>query len=759
MGLNTKLFGGKIFKSIMSSYIIICLIILLGTMAGYLYNYRVIEDNIASIAGQRAEITAANLDKEFTQLLSSIENLSKDRALIKTLDKSEKEMGADIADLSDLKDVINENIRRITIKDAYIYYFDTESIYAKSSRYWNSSVSADYIKTLGLSFDEFKKIVDFTGIRGGAIFADGRIWVMQNVYDDHYKKKAVIIFECLMSEIDVAEPSETVTVLTDGTSQVYISRNVSDTLHDELLRIETDSLENEGYYYAGAALTTLPWYAYVGAPKASLFKSIRIFWLIFVIELIGAIALMLLLSFKSTTRLWKPLQELLDVIQEKEDAGFMETFRDVNDKVSKIMSENSLMQKDVTKLEPYMHENRLRRVLDGETSSSSSVIKTFSDFTCVEEGKNWTLVLVRPQNEKQGALLKEKDAIAIDSADKDIMSFTLKNIIDELASTSVSKVYKYGEDYLIFAPLPDDAVTNPYGKPSFVATLDEMRDFYSKTLRQPIYILVGEVYTSFADVRSIYMDLKSELEYRIFWKETGEAPSVWIKESEQTSGEMVDFDDYADTVRIMMNCIEAGNFKEAYQMMDTYISRTFPHGRRYLRQNNYRMYGLAASLTMSITYRMGKADSEFLESLNYEERLMNISSMEELREVSKEIFSSIIEYMEKQEKEGIPAWMDDVQVYIKEHYTDQGLSVSGIADEYGFTVSHLSRTFKSVIGIGLLEYIQKLRVEKAKELLESGSSVNDAAVGSGYLDAKALTRAFKKYEGITPGSYRDSKKG
>ena len=102
--------------------------------------------------------------------------------------------------------------------------------------------------------------------------------------------------------------------------------------------------------------------------------------------------------------------------------------------------------------------------------------------------------------------------------------------------------------------------------------------------------------------------------------------------------------------------------------------------------------------------------------------------------------------------------MDDVQAYIQEHYTEQGLSVSRIADEYGFTVSYLSRTFKSVVGTGLLEYIQKLRVEKTKELLEGGASVNDAAIQSGYLDAKALTRAFKKYEGITPGSYRDNKK-
>ena len=266
------------------------------------------------------------------------------------------------------------------------------------------------------------------------------------------------------------------------------------------------------------------------------------------------------------------------------------------------------------------------------------------------------------------------------------------------------------------------------------------------------------MYTSFSGVREIYLALQSELEYRIFWNDKVVPESVWVMRGEQSEEQMVEFDQYTDTVKMMLNCLETGNFKEAYQMLDTYLDKAFPHNKRYLRQNNYRMYGLASILTMTISHRMENEDKEFLEKLGYEERLMDVSNMEELRESCKDIFSAIIDYMESKEKDGIPAWMDDVQVYIHEHYTEQGFSVSGIADEYGFTVSHLSRTFKSVVGTGLLEYIQKLRVEKAKELLEGGASVNDAAVGSGYLDAKALTRAFKKYEGITPGSYRDSKK-
>ena len=758
MKAGTGLFGGNIFKSIMSSYLIICGIILLGTMAGYFYNYKVIGNNIESIAEQRAEITAANLDKEFAQLITSLGNIASDRVLIKSLELSEAEMGAKIHELSELRKVVLDNIHRSTIKEAFIYYVDTNSVFSTTSRLWNSQIIDSYIKNLGLTNEEFTDIIDFTGLSGGSIFADGKIWIMMNVYDDHYKKKAVIVFECLMSEITIGEPVDAVTVLTDKVKDVYVSDPERRNISEDIFELEGGKLVKDNYYYVGARLTTLPWYVYVGAPRNSLFRSITIFWIILAIELIGAITIMIYLSFKSTNRLWKPVQELLDVIQEKEDVGFMETFRGVNDKVSKIMSENSLMQRNVTKLEPYMHENRIRRIFDGDITKDDDVIKTFSEFTGVKEGDCWSIVLIRPQKEKQGALLNEKGAIPVDSADKDIMSFTLKNVIDELTDSSGSKVYKYNNDYLIFTPLPGSEVPDEDDKKAFEQKLDEMRSFYDQTIGEPIYILLGEIYNSFKDVRNTYLNMKSELEYKIFWREGGSANNVWVMEPEQAPSDMVDFDEYSDTVRMMMNYIEAGNFKEAYQMMDTYISRTFPHNRRYLKQNIYRMYGLAATLTMSISYRMGKADAEFLESLNYEERLMNVNSMEELREISKSIFSAIIDHIESQEKESMPAWMDDVQVYIKEHYTDQGLSVSGIADEYGFTVSHLSRTFKSVIGIGLLEYIQKLRVDKAKELLEAGASVNDAAVGSGYLDAKALTRAFKKYEGITPGSYRDSKK-
>ena len=58
--------------------------------------------------------------------------------------------------------------------------------------------------------------------------------------------------------------------------------------------------------------------------------------------------------------------------------------------------------------------------------------------------------------------------------------------------------------------------------------------------------------------------------------------------------------------------------------------------------------------------------------------------------------------------------------------------------------------------INISEYIQRLRVEKAKELL-AGYNVKDVVSMSGFWDTQALTRAMKKYEGVTPGEFKKIK--
>lgn len=67
----------------------------------------------------------------------------------------------------------------------------------------------------------------------------------------------------------------------------------------------------------------------------------------------------------------------------------------------------------------------------------------------------------------------------------------------------------------------------------------------------------------------------------------------------------------------------------------------------------------------------------------------------------------------------------------------------------------LKRRFKAAAGVTLIEYLQNLRIEEAKRLLESGQMpVDEISVEAGYEDPSFFRRLFKRSTGLTPSQYR-----
>ena len=95
-----------------------------------------------------------------------------------------------------------------------------------------------------------------------------------------------------------------------------------------------------------------------------------------------------------------------------------------------------------------------------------------------------------------------------------------------------------------------------------------------------------------------------------------------------------------------------------------------------------------------------------------------------------------------------------VQEYIEDHYAEK-LSVEALASRAAISNRNFVRRFKKATHNTPIEYIQRVRIEAAKKVLESSTSgVHQAMYDSGYQDDKTFRNLFKKYTGITPIEYR-----
>lgn len=102
---------------------------------------------------------------------------------------------------------------------------------------------------------------------------------------------------------------------------------------------------------------------------------------------------------------------------------------------------------------------------------------------------------------------------------------------------------------------------------------------------------------------------------------------------------------------------------------------------------------------------------------------------------------------------------EDIQKYIMNHYGDSGLSLLLLADIYDLNPSYLSTLFKKNKGLGILSFIESVRISKAIELLKEGEhTIGEIADITGFGNALRFRRSFKKSTGVNPSEYIKAKK-
>ncbi|WP_217597328.1 response regulator [Cohnella sp. GbtcB17] len=104
----------------------------------------------------------------------------------------------------------------------------------------------------------------------------------------------------------------------------------------------------------------------------------------------------------------------------------------------------------------------------------------------------------------------------------------------------------------------------------------------------------------------------------------------------------------------------------------------------------------------------------------------------------------------QQTQSAIPA----VVRYIEQHYNKE-LTLQDIASQFYLSREYISRRFKQETGENLIDFLCRIRIDKAKLLLESPHfKISQVAEMVGYADEKYFSKVFKKLTGLSPNQYR-----
>jgi transcriptional regulator GlxA family with amidase domain len=95
-----------------------------------------------------------------------------------------------------------------------------------------------------------------------------------------------------------------------------------------------------------------------------------------------------------------------------------------------------------------------------------------------------------------------------------------------------------------------------------------------------------------------------------------------------------------------------------------------------------------------------------------------------------------------------------VQDWLEENI-DQPISIADMAGQAGMGERTFMRRFKKLIGDTPIGYLQQLRIETARRLLETTTAtVEEITFMAGYQDVSSFRKLFKKQTGLSPSAYR-----
>jgi Response regulator containing CheY-like receiver domain and AraC-type DNA-binding domain len=354
------------------------------------------------------------------------------------------------------------------------------------------------------------------------------------------------------------------------------------------------------------------------------------------------------------------------------------------------------------------------------------------------------------------------------NSDRDIGRFTIWNIIEELLE-SMAKIHMVNidKDRMFIIAQPKYAISN---HDSMNEDDDEKRvklfinESYSDIQRLvrmhlniKISIVASNKFIKWDCIRNQYLTLNILMNRSI-----GIQDGIIAVEKEMTNkAEKLEMDvektlqNVKDIIRQMDTHIELSQESEFFQKMEVLKSICCFSNDNFEYINKMIYFAIIPVLLSHIAPDAGENEVMNYVDLNRLIMLSASSSWYECIEYLNTIAEKIFEGRKKKSMDNTKKIILDIQKYIYNNLQSD-VTLTSIANEFSYNYCYLSQLYKNITGELLSDYINKVRLNRAMELLKKQEiKINTITELVGFKTPSYFTRFFKKSTGYTPQEYRN----
>lgn len=292
--------------------------------------------------------------------------------------------------------------------------------------------------------------------------------------------------------------------------------------------------------------------------------------------------------------------------------------------------------------------------------------------------------------------------------------------------------------------------SNP--QPALRAVAEKIQDSILEYFQMEMTVAISGIHVGLGQVHIGFEEAIQALQYRML---LGSQEVIFYQDIQASRGGQYEYP--LETEQALVTQIKAGNYEAVDKVIDQVYEKNF--------QSRHLSVDMAKCLLFDLVGTVMKTIPQTGE-MSYISRVAELSAeigresahlvVQHLKQVLAQLCEAVNNKAQPREND----LREKAEAYIAQHYTDEALGVASIAQLFGMTPSYVSKLFRDAAGMSLPDYILRVRMEQAKKLIEEDrmqrQTFQEIAQRVGFSNVRTFSRQFKKYTGVTPGTYREA---